>query len=82
MSDITLEQRRDLLSALSQPATSLPGYLRWIFRVVLRSNTRRHLMDLSDEQISDAGIDRSAVLGNKPTFEADARRDTYLMSLR
>jgi uncharacterized protein YjiS (DUF1127 family) len=82
MSDITLEQRQDLLSALSEPDTAPPGYLRWMFRFVNRSNTRRLVMDLSDEQISDAGIDRASVLGNKPILHVDARTTTYLHSLR
>jgi hypothetical protein len=47
-----------------------------------RRNTRRLVPGLSDAQLNDGGIDRAAVLGNRPVIEVDVRLATYLASLR
>jgi uncharacterized protein YjiS (DUF1127 family) len=47
-----------------------------------RSRTRRIVAGLSEDQLRDAGIDRSGVLGNKPVISVAAGVATYLESLR
>jgi len=50
--------------------------------VIARRQTRRVVQGLSEAQLRDIGIDRTAVLGNRPVIEVDARLATYLASLR
>ena len=50
--------------------------------VIARRQTRRVVQGLSEAQLRDIGIDRTAVLGNRPVIEVDVRLATYLASLR
>lgn len=43
---------------------------------------RRQIAQLTDRQLADAGIERSAVSANRPTIEVKAGVMAYLMSLR
>jgi uncharacterized protein YjiS (DUF1127 family) len=53
-----------------------------ILAVVARRHTRRVVRGLSEAQLRDIGIDRAAVLGDRPMFDIDVRLATYLASLR
>jgi hypothetical protein len=50
--------------------------------VIARRQTRRVVQGLSEAQLRDIVIDRTAVLGNRPVIEVDVRLATYLASLR
>lgn len=50
--------------------------------VIARRQTRRVVQGLSEAQLRDIGIDRTAVLGDRPVIEVDVRLATYLASLR
>ena len=50
--------------------------------VIARRQTRRVVQGLSEAQLRDIGIDRAAVLCNRPVIEVDVRLATYLASLR
>jgi uncharacterized protein YjiS (DUF1127 family) len=50
--------------------------------VMARRRTRHVVQGLSDAELRDCGIDRAAVLGNRPVIDTDARLTTYLASLR
>ena len=50
--------------------------------VIARRQTRRVVQGLSEAQLRDIGIDRTAVLGNRPVIEVDVPLATYLASLR
>lgn len=70
--DVAPVEGGDLANRLSKAMGSL----------MARRRTRRVVQDLSDAQLRDSGIDRAAILGNRPVFEHDARLATYLASLR
>jgi len=61
--------------------TTLRRTRQALSEALARSRTRR-VIALSDAQLRDIGVDRSAVLGNKPVISFDAGITTYLMSLR
>lgn len=50
--------------------------------LMARRRTRQIVQGLSDVQLRDSGIDRAAVLGNRPVIDHDVRLATYLASLR
>jgi uncharacterized protein YjiS (DUF1127 family) len=50
--------------------------------VVARRHTRRVVQGMSETQLRDSGIDRAAVLGDRPVIDTDVRLATYLASLR
>jgi len=52
-----------------------------VFAVMARRQTRHVLQGLSEAQLRDCGIDRAAVLGNRPVIDADVRLTSYLASL-
>lgn len=61
----------------------------WLARLLGRVQTQRRLArqrkivsELSDEQLSDAGIDRSAIVPPRPVIEVDAGLMAKLMSMR
>jgi hypothetical protein len=69
--------------ASPSPSQTTVGSARQaIWRIWAGWYTRRIVTDLSDAQLRDAGIDRSAVLGDAPRIEVDAGVMRYLMSLR
>jgi len=62
--------------------TTLRRTRQALSEALARSRTRRVIAKLSDAQLRDIGVDRSAVLGNKPVISFDAGITNYLMSLR
>jgi len=46
------------------------------------ARNRQAIAGLTDQQLIDVGIERSAVLGDRPTIEVEAGVMPYLMSLR
>jgi len=49
---------------------------------VANVSCRRAVAGLTDRQLADTGIERSAVLGDRPTIEIEPGVMGYLMSLR
>lgn len=75
-------QASDLACELVEPMTSKAAfYFGLAHRHVRRARTKKILRALSDEQLMDAGIDRS-LIHSGPEFEVDARLMSALMSLR
>ncbi|TCU14864.1 DUF1127 domain-containing protein [Rhizobium sullae] len=71
-----------LARELVEPLTSKAAfYFNFARRHVQRARTKKILRALSDEQLKDAGIDRS-LMHSGPEFEVDARLMSALMSLR
>lgn len=70
--DVAAVEGGDIANRLSKAMCAL----------MARRRTRRVLQGLSDAQLRDSGLDRAAVLGNRPVIEHDARLATYLASLR
>ncbi|KRE02994.1 hypothetical protein ASE63_26145 [Bosea sp. Root381] len=71
-----------LASELVEPmANKAAFYVSLAHRHVRRARTKKILRALSDEQLRDAGIDRS-LIHSGPEFEVDARLMSALMSLR
>lgn len=50
--------------------------------IMARRHTRRVVQGLSEAQLRDSGINRAAVLGNRPVIQHEVRLATYLASLR
>lgn len=75
-------QANGLASELVEPLTRKAAfYVNLAHRHVQRARTNMTLRALSDEQLRDAGIDRS-LIHSGPEFEVDARVMSTLMSLR
>jgi uncharacterized protein YjiS (DUF1127 family) len=56
-------------------------FFRMAYRHLQRAQTKKILRSLSEEQLTDAGIDRS-LIHTGPEVEVDARLMSTLMSLR
>ena len=75
-------QTNGLARELVEPLTSKAVfYFSLVYRHARRARTKKILRSLSDEQLRDAGIDRS-LIHSGPEFEVDARLMSALMSLR
>ncbi len=75
-------QTKSLVRELVAPLTSKAAFcFSWAYGHARRARSRNILRSLSDEQLRDAGIDRS-LIHSGPKFEVDARLMNALMSLR
>lgn len=81
----TVPQTNGLTRELVEPLTSKAAfYFSLAHRYARRARTKiilRSLRSLSDEQLRDAGIDRS-LIHSGPAFEVNARLMSDLMSMR
>ncbi|MEN3149816.1 DUF1127 domain-containing protein [Neorhizobium sp. IRAMC:178] len=75
-------ETNSLARELAEPLTSKAAfYFSLARRHVRRARTKKILRTLSNEQLKDAGIDRS-LIHSGPEFEVDTRLLSTLMSLR